>query len=64
MQSLCIIEYAEEALPGVKLLPADPVARARARGIAQYIVSEIQPLQNTRLDNYMNGEVSCNLQFR
>ena len=58
MQSLPILEYLIEKFPGSTLLPKDLAGRARARSIAQLVVSEIQPLQNTRLDSYMNSEVS------
>ena len=49
-QSLAIIEYLEEKFGPPSLLPSDPAGRARARAISQYIVSEIQPLQNTGID--------------
>ncbi|CAL8470911.1 g10453 [Coccomyxa elongata] len=35
------------------LLPSDPTGRARVRAISQYIVSDIQPLQNTRIDSQL-----------
>ena len=49
-QSLAIIEYLEERFGPPSLLPGDPAGRARARAISQYIVSDIQPLQNTGID--------------
>lgn len=52
-QSLVIIEYIAETFSAKSLLPSDSAGRARVRSLAQYIVSEIQPLQNTRLDGYM-----------
>ena len=58
-QSTAIIEYIEELFPtGHSLLPKDPVGRARARAIAQYVVCEIQPLQNTRVDSFLKTSVS------
>ncbi len=45
-QSLAIIEYLEERHPAPGLLPADPIARARARQLAEIVNSGIQPLQN------------------
>lgn len=46
-QSLAIIEFLDEAFPHtVKLLPADTLARARARQFAEVINAGIQPLQN------------------
>ncbi|KAK9810863.1 hypothetical protein WJX73_003054 [Symbiochloris irregularis] len=50
-QSVAILEYLEEQQPTHSpLLPTDPDGRARVRSIAQFVVSEMQPLQNTRLD--------------
>lgn len=49
-QSLAILEYLDEKFGGPSLLPQDPPGRARVRSTAMYIVCEIQPLQNTRLD--------------
>lgn len=49
-QSLAIIEYLEESLPGTtKLFPANLVQRARARQIAEIVNSGIQPLQSLSL---------------
>lgn len=44
--STAILEYLEEIIPNAKLLPADPVTRAKVRAIVDSIVSGIQPLQN------------------
>lgn len=54
--SLAILEYLEEQQAHSPLLPpaSDPTGRARVRSIAQFIVSEIQPLQNTRLDKELD----------
>ena len=46
-QSLAIIEYLDETHPSPPLLPADPVARAHVRAIAQAIACDIHPLNNT-----------------
>jgi maleylpyruvate isomerase len=48
-QSLAIIEYLEERFPEPPLLPADRVARARTRQLAEIVNSGIQPLQNLAL---------------
>ena len=45
-QSLAILEYLEEVAPEPPLLPRDPIARARARQLAEVVNSGIQPLQN------------------
>lgn len=48
-QSLAIIEYLDELHPHPALLPADPLARARARSWAQLIACDIHPLNNLRV---------------
>jgi len=45
-QSLAIMEYLEEVYPEPRLLPQDPVLRAKVRQICQLIGSGIQPVQN------------------
>lgn len=47
-QSLAIIEYLDEAHPGPKLLPADPLDRAYVRAFSQIVACEIHPLNNLR----------------
>lgn len=50
VQSLAIIEYLDETRPETaRLLPADPVKRAKARAIAEIVNSGIQPYQNTNV---------------
>lgn len=57
-QSLAIIEYLEETHPEPALLPRDAGARARIRSWSQFIVSEIHPLNNLRVLQYLGGELS------
>jgi maleylacetoacetate isomerase len=52
-QSLAIIEYLDETFPGVRLIPKDPVDRARVRMLSQIIACDIQPLQNTSTTKYL-----------
>ncbi|MFO0586991.1 MAG: maleylacetoacetate isomerase [Polyangiaceae bacterium] len=52
-QSMAILEYLEEVAPSPALLPKTPVERARVRSIAMYIVSEIQPMQNLRVQRHL-----------
>lgn len=53
-QSLAICEYLDEAYPDtVPLLPRDTVLRAQARAIAQWVASEIHPLNNLRVLTYL-----------
>lgn len=44
--SVAIIEYLEEVHPSPPLLPAEPLARAHVRRLANIVASGIQPLQN------------------
>jgi maleylacetoacetate isomerase len=55
LQSLAIIEYLDEMYPDPPLLPKEPVARARARAVAQIIACDIHPLNNTGPLNYLRG---------
>jgi maleylacetoacetate isomerase len=52
-QSLAILEWIEETLPGPKLLPADAWGRARVRGLGQIIACEVHPIQNLRVLQYL-----------
>lgn len=53
VQSLAILEYLEERHPEPPLLPRDPGARARVRGLAQLVACEIHPLNNLRVHAYL-----------
>jgi maleylacetoacetate isomerase len=57
VQSTAICEYLEETFTGTPLLPADAAGRARVRGIVQSICSEIQPLNNLAVQNYLKNEM-------
>ena len=45
-QSLAIIEYLDDIAPEPPLLPADALARAKVRAIAQMVACDIHPLNN------------------
>jgi maleylacetoacetate isomerase len=54
-QSMAIIEYLDEAFPTPRLLPVDPMERARVRALALSIACEIHPLNNLRVLKYLVG---------
>ena len=56
-QSLAIIEYLDTRFPAPRLIPAEPVARARVQALAQLIACEIHPLNNLRVLKYLRGEL-------
>lgn len=57
-QSLAIIEYLDETLPGAPLLPSDALGRARVRSLAQTVACDIHPIDNLRVLNYLREEFS------
>jgi maleylacetoacetate isomerase len=46
IQSLAIIDYLEQTHPEPPLLPNDPIARAKARALAEIVACDIHPLNN------------------
>ncbi len=56
-QSLALIEDLDETFPGTRLIPKDPVDRARVRMLSQIIASDIQPLQNTSTTRYLKEKL-------
>src|SRR3990167_169686 len=52
-QSAAILEYLEEIYPEPSLLPKDIPARAWVRYLAQIIISDIHPLNNASVLNYL-----------
>ncbi|MCP3867239.1 MAG: maleylacetoacetate isomerase [Gammaproteobacteria bacterium] len=59
-QSLAMMEYLEETHPEPPILPKSPMARARVRAIAQTVASEIHPLNNLRVLDYLTNELGQN----
>jgi maleylpyruvate isomerase len=52
-QSSAIIEYLEEVHPAPPLLPKEPVARAHVRAIAAIVGSDMHPVNNLRIRNFI-----------
>ena len=52
-QSMAIMEYLERTIPEPPLLPGDAVAQARVRAVAQMIVADIHPLDNSSVLQYL-----------
>ncbi|WP_413111800.1 maleylacetoacetate isomerase [Thaumasiovibrio sp. DFM-14] len=54
-QSMAIIEYLEDISPSPSLLPFHRLDKARCRSIAQLISTDIHPLNNLRVLNYLSN---------
>ena len=57
VQSLAIIEYLDDIHPAPPLLPKDPLARAKVRGMAQLIACDIHPLNNVAPLRYLKNQL-------
>ena len=54
-QSMAICEYLEEKFPQYPLLPIDAAERAQVRSLALQIACEIHPLNNLRVQKYLDS---------
>ncbi len=56
-QSLAIIDYLDERYPEPRLIPLDPVLRARVLEFASLISCDIHPVNNLRVLRYLETEL-------
>ena len=56
-QSLAIIDYLDAIAPEPRMIPVDPVARARALEMALTIACDIHPINNLRVLQYLGQEM-------
>lgn len=56
-QSLAIIDYLDETHPEPRLLPVEPLARARVLELANAIACDIHPVNNLRILGYLKNEL-------
>lgn len=56
-QSLAIIDYLDHRYPAPRLIPEDPLLRARVLEISQTIACEIHPINNIRVLKYLTGKL-------
>ncbi|ORT52235.1 maleylacetoacetate isomerase [Vibrio sp. qd031] len=58
-QSLAILQYLDERYPEISLIPEKSPLRYTALAMAQDIAMEIHPLNNLRVLQYLERELSC-----
>jgi maleylpyruvate isomerase len=63
-QSVAIMEYLDEIYPSPRLLPAEPLPRARVRALTLAITSDIHPLNNLRVLRYLEDKLSLDKETR
>jgi maleylacetoacetate isomerase len=56
-QSLAIIDWLDARFPEPRLIPSEPLARARVLELAYLIACDIHPVNNLRVLKYLTGEL-------
>ena len=56
-QSLAIIEYLDSVHPQPRMIPTDPIARAKALEMVLTIACDIHPLNNLRILKYLENDL-------
>ncbi len=56
-QSLAIIDYLDTLVPEPRMIPIDPLARARALEMALTIAADIHPINNLRILQYLQTDM-------
>lgn len=56
-QSTAILDYLEETHSAAPLLSANPFLRAQARAFAQHITSDLHPINNSRVRQYLSARL-------
>ena len=56
-QSLAIIDYLDSIQPEPRMIPTEPLARARAMEMALTIAADIHPINNLRILKYLENEL-------
>ena len=57
-QSMALLEWLEEEYPPPSFLPADSVMRAKVRAFAHVVASDMHPINNLRVLQYLKGSFS------
>lgn len=63
-QSMAMMEWLEEAYPEPALFPEDAVLSAKARAFANVVASDMHPINNLRILQYLTGEMGLQDQQR
>ncbi|MAI08730.1 MAG: maleylacetoacetate isomerase [Magnetococcales bacterium] len=59
-QSLAVIEYLDETCIGAPLMPKDEEGKAKVRALSHIISSDLHPLNNLRVLQYLQNELNVN----